>query len=137
MSDLTWENGPIRQIPGTHGISSPAPSQENEPEWMRHCTLVGATAGSGVIRDNRAWHGATPNLSREIRAMPNIEYVADWFPKDAIIKNMPHEIWETLTDHGRTICQDVKAEPGVWPKGAGIMHPTANQRRTARKTGKK
>ena len=73
MSDLTVENGPIRQIPGTQTLPSSPPTQADEPEWMRLSTLVGAPAGAGVFRDPRAWHGATPNVCREIRAMPNVE----------------------------------------------------------------
>ncbi len=132
MSDLNWENGPIRQIPGTHGLATPPPTPAEEPAWMRHSTLVGATAGSCVIRDNRAWHGATPNLSREVRALPNIEYVSDWFPQRAIVRNMPYEVWQNLpTEHAKTIAKDVCAEPGVWPAGAGVMHPTASARKEA------
>ena len=98
---------------------------------MRLSTLVGATAGSGVFRDNRAWHGATPNLSREIRAMPNVEYLAPWAPAESIKKTMPHEIWETLSPHAQRICRHVKADPGVLPTGAGTMSPLTNQRRAA------
>ena len=89
MCDLTWENGPIRQILGSHTWQMPPPPPADEPEWMRMSTLVGAPAGAGVIRDNRAWHGATPNLSREIRSLPNVEYGAPWLgPKHT--KTMPH-----------------------------------------------
>ena len=76
MTDLTWENGPIRQIPGSHTWQMTPLPPNDEPEWMRLSTLVGAPAGAGVFRDNRAWHGGTPNLSREIRALPNVEYGA-------------------------------------------------------------
>jgi hypothetical protein len=134
MSDLTWENGPIRQIPGTQANVGAPPSLHDEPGWMRLSTLVGARAGDGVIRDNRAWHGATPNLSREIRAMPNVEYHGPWVPADRFWQSMPHEIWETLSDHGKAIARIVKTEPGVWPAGAGVMHPVADKRKEA-KTG--
>ena len=132
MCDLTWENGPIRQIPGSHTWQMrPVPPTE-EPEWMRLSTLVGAPAGAGVFRDNRAWHGATPNLSREIRALPNVEYGAPWLPSDGGgRKTMPHAVWETLTPHGKHISRRVKAEPGVWPPGAGVMHPLGAERRAA------
>ena len=132
MCDLTWENGPIRQILGSHTWQMPPPPPADEPEWMRMSTLVGAPAGAGVIRDNRAWHGATPNLSREIRSLPNVEYGAPWLgPKHA--KTMPHHIWETLTPHGKHLCRHIKAEPGVWPPGAGVMHPLGAERRAAAK----
>jgi hypothetical protein len=131
MSDLTWENGPIRQIPGTHGLSQSPPRVDDEPDWMRYSTCVGAPAGAGIFRDNRAWHGATPNLSREVRALPNVEYVAPWFPAQAFKQTMPHEIWETLSPHAQMLCRHVKAPAGVWPKGAGVMHPLAQARRDA------
>ncbi len=132
MSDFTWENGPIRQIPGTHGRVPKPPLLADEPEWMRLSTLVGAKAGAGVFRDNRAWHGATPNLSREIRAMPNVEYHAPWVDPAQYWKSMPHEIWETLSPHAQAPCRHVKEAPGVWPAGAGVMHPLAAKRKAAK-----
>ena len=134
MCDLTWENGPIRQIPGTHTLQQSPPGPAEEPDWMKHSTLVGATAGSGVFRDNRAWHGATPNLSKEIRALPNVEYGAPWWTRQMFSQMMPHEIWETLTPYAQKLCEWIKAEPGVWPAGAGIMHPLASQREAAKKS---
>ncbi|HEY0303015.1 MAG TPA: phytanoyl-CoA dioxygenase family protein, partial [Rhizomicrobium sp.] len=132
MSDLHWENGPIRQIPGTAALVGSPPSPADEPEWMRLSTLVGAPAGAGVFRDNRAWHGATPNLSREIRAMPNVEYHGPWLDESRYWKSMPHAIWETLSPHARAICRHIKTEPGVWPAGAGVMHPIAGKRKEAK-----
>jgi len=131
MVDSTWENGPIRQIPGTHANVQLPPSSEEEPEWMRLSTLVGAPAGSGIFRDHRAWHGATPNLSNEIRCMPNIEWTAAWTAGPWIPKTMPHEIWEKLTPHGKHICRFVHERPGVWPPGAGVMHPLGRFRQEA------
>jgi len=132
MTDLTWENGPIRQIPGTHSLVARPPTPGDEPEWMRLSTLVGAPAGAGVFRDNRAWHGATPNLGREIRAMPNVEYAGPWIDESRLLKSMPHEIWATLSPHGKHICRAIKTEPGVWPAGAGVMHPIAAKRQEAK-----
>ena len=136
MVDLTWENGPIRQIPGTHTTMQPPPKPEDEPEWMRFAALVGAPAGSGVFRDHRAWHSGTPNLSKEIRCLPNLEFVPPWHDERHFMKSMPHEIWETLTPHGQRICRPIKQEPGVWPFGAGDMHPLANGRKAAHKASK-
>lgn len=135
MCDLTWENGPIRQIPGSHTWQMRPPPPVEEPPWMRFSTLVGAPAGAGVFRDNRAWHGATPNLSREIRSLPNVEYGAPWLPErtDRERRTMPHDIWRTLTPHGKHICRRVKAPPGEWPAGAGVMHPLGAERQAAAK----
>src|SRR5262249_20143849 len=127
-----WENGPIRQIPGTQTRAGLPPSLHEEPEWMRLSTLVGAKAGDGVFRDTRAWHGATPNLSREIRAMPNIEYCGPWFEPERIIKSLPHAMWQTLSPHAQHITRGPKRSPGVWPAGAGMMHPVADRRKEAK-----
>lgn len=134
MSDLTFENGPIRQIPGTHASAQRPPAPQDEPEWMRLSTLVGALAGGGVFRDNRAWHGATPNLSKEIRAMPNVEYAPAWIPEENIKKTMPHEVWENLSPHAQHLCRFARAAPGTWPKGAGRMHPLADMRKPGKAT---
>ncbi len=131
MSDLTVENGPIRQIPGTQTQPGSPPTQGDEPEWMRLSTLVGAPAGAGIFRDIRAWHGATPNVSREIRAMPNVEYVAPWADASAFNRTMPHEIWATLSPHAQRICARIKTAPGEWPAGAGVMHPLSSKRAEA------
>ncbi len=130
MSDLTWENGPIRQIPGTHASVQRPPTIGDEPQWMKTATLAGALAGAGVFRDNRAWHGATPNLSREIRAMPNVEYMPSWREETAR-RSMPFALWSSLSEHGRHICRAVVCPEGEWPAGAGFMHPLYSERAKA------
>ena len=96
---------------------------------MRLSTLVGTPAGAGVFRDNRAWHGGTPNLSREIHAQPNVEYGAPWLPRDHQKRTMPHHIWETLSPHAQRLARAIKAEPHEWPAGAGVLHPLSAERR--------
>jgi hypothetical protein len=64
--------------------------------------------------------------------MPNIEYAASWVDETAFAASMPHAIWETLSPHGRRIAARVKAAPGVWPAGAGAMHPLASGRAAAK-----
>ena len=130
-SDQTAENGPIRHIPGTQARPDAPPSAAEEPEWMRLSTLVGAPAGAGVIRDVRAWHGGTPNLSKEVRAMPNVEYAAPWLDESVFVPSMPHDVWAALSTHAQQISGRVKTAPGVWPAGAGAMHPLASKRQAA------
>lgn len=138
MTDTTWENGPIRQIPGTQGRPGHPPVPANEPEWMRLSTLIGAPAGGAIFRDTRAWHGGTPNLSREIRAMPNVEYMAPWYLDQNFQPAMPYEIWATLSQHAQRISMLTRLPPGVWPAGAGVMHPLASERRAVKaSTGKR
>ncbi|MFM5894476.1 MAG: phytanoyl-CoA dioxygenase family protein [Novosphingobium sp.] len=77
--DVTALNGPTRQIPGTQHSRVPIPALEDEPEWMRLSTVCPAPAGAIMIRDVRAWHGGTPNVSDATRAIPNLEFYAPWF----------------------------------------------------------
>ena len=137
MTDLTWENGPIRQIPGSHAWQLPPPPPQDEPEWMRLATLVGAPAGAGVFRDNRAWHGGTPNLSREIRALPNVEYGAPWIAGKHRRRTMPHHIWKTLSAHAQRISRPIRAAPREWPSGAGVMHPLRSERQATVQRGER
>lgn len=109
MVDLTRSNGPTRQIPGTQHSQSPIPALVDEPEWMKLSTVCPVPAGSVLIRDIRAWHGGTPNLSDQVRAIPNVEYWAPWYREPAPVC-MPRTIYDTLTDHGRQLCRYIVAD---------------------------
>ncbi len=109
--DLNPINGPIRQIPGTQHTRESIPTLAEEPEWMKLSTVCPAPAGSVVIRDIRCWHGGTPNLSDEVRALPNCEYYAPWF-REPLRRTLPREMWETLSDHGKKITRYIVADPG-------------------------
>jgi ectoine hydroxylase-related dioxygenase (phytanoyl-CoA dioxygenase family) len=132
MVDLTPENGPIRQIPGTQTSRQPIPNLLDEPEWMKLSTLCPAPAGSAIFRDVRTWHGGTPNLSREVRAAPNIEYFAPYFRSEAIVRSMPYEQWKRLSRHGRRISRAIVCGPGETVVGAGYVHPRAKMREAFR-----
>lgn len=82
--DSTPLNGPTRQIPGSQHSRAPIPTLAEEPEWMRLSTVCPAPAGSVQIRDVRAWHGGTPNVSDHVRAIPNLEFYAPWFREPMI-----------------------------------------------------
>ena len=128
MSDLTFENGPIRQIPGTQRSRAPIPSLANEPEWMKLSTVCPAPVGTAIFRDIRAWHGGTPNLSREVRAMPNVEYYAPWFRSEGIMRSMPYAQWEKLSPHAQRISRYVVCDKGEEVVGAGFMDPRRKKR---------
>lgn len=109
--DFTPVNGPTRQIPGTQNTREPIPSLDQEPEWMRLSTVCPAPAGSALVRDVRAWHGGTPNLSDEPRAIPNVEYWAPWY-REPNMMSLPQDVWRGLSDHGRRISRGVVALDG-------------------------
>lgn len=112
MVDFTPLNGPTRQIPGTQHSRDPIPTINNEPQWMKLSTVCPAPAGSVLIRDIRAWHGGTPNLSDHVRSIPNVEYWAPWY-REPTYKCMPRDIFEQLTDHGKNLCEYIVADPGA------------------------
>jgi ectoine hydroxylase-related dioxygenase (phytanoyl-CoA dioxygenase family) len=132
MVDLTPENGPTRQIPGTQNSRHPIPNLRDEPEWMKLSTLCPAPAGSAIFRDLRAWHGGTPNLSDHVRAAPNIEYFAPWFRSEAVIRSMPYEQWKKLSAHGQRISRYVMCGKDELVVGAGYIHPKAKMREAFR-----
>ncbi len=133
LVDLTPENGPIRQIPGTHRSRAPIPTLADEPDWMRLSTVCPLPAGSAIIRDARCWHGGTPNLSTEVRAMPNIEYMAPWFRSEAVVRSMERTMWETLSPHAQRITRFIVGDPGESIVGAGHHLPRRSDRERVRR----
>lgn len=109
MVDFTAINGPTRQIPGTQNSHTPMPRLADEPEWMKLSTVCPAPAGSVLIRDPRAWHGGTPNLSNEVRAIPNAEYYAPWF-RQPMPPNLPRSLYDQLSPHGQHIARYIVAD---------------------------
>lgn len=132
LVDLTPENGPIRQIPGTHRSRAPIPRLAEEPEWMRFSTVCPLPAGSAIFRDARCWHGGTPNLSREVRAMPNVEYFAPWFRSEAVLRSMSYDTWQRLSPHAQRICRYVVCDKGEAVVGEGFSHPRSAVREAYR-----
>lgn len=109
MVDFTRINGPTRQIPGTQHNHDEIPRLMDEPEWMKLSTVCPAPAGSVLIRDIRAWHGGTPNLSNEVRAIPNVEFWAPWY-REPTRKCMPRDLYDGLSDHGKRLCEYIVAD---------------------------
>ncbi|MCZ6644487.1 MAG: phytanoyl-CoA dioxygenase family protein [Gammaproteobacteria bacterium] len=109
MVDFTPTNGPTRQIPATQHSHEHIPTLEEEPAWMKLSTICPAPAGSVLMRDVRAWHGGTPNLSNEVRALPNAEFFAPWYREHLPI-SMPRDIYDGLSEHGQWISRYIVAD---------------------------
>ena len=62
-----------------------------------------------MLRDVRAWHGGTPNLSDATRAIPNLEFYAPWF-REPMRRSMPYHMYETLSAHGKDVCRFIVAD---------------------------
>lgn len=110
INDATPVNGPTRQIPGTQNSQTPIPSLDREPEWMKLSTVCPAPAGSVMIRDVRAWHGGTPNLSNEVRAIPNVEYFAPWY-REPLQRSMPRDMYDSLSERAQYLARYIVAGP--------------------------
>lgn len=107
--DMTPLNGPTRQIPGTQNARAPIPTLDEEPEWMRLSTVCPAPAGAALIRDVRAWHGGTPNLSDHTRAIPNVEFYAPWF-REPLAPCISYEDHQRLSAHGQHLTRFLVAD---------------------------
>ncbi len=99
---LSTLNGPTRQIPGTQNSRRPIPSLLEEPEWMRLSTVCPAPAGGIMVRDVRAWHGGTPNLSDATRSIPNLEFYAPWF-HEPMVPGISYKDFKKLSPRGQKL----------------------------------
>lgn len=102
--DATPINGATRQIPGTQHSREPFPTLDEEPEWMKLSAVCPAPAGAVQIRDVRAWHGGTPNLSDDVRSIPNIEFYAPWF-REPVFKSLPYADHKKLSARAQELTQ--------------------------------
>jgi hypothetical protein len=62
-----------------------------------------------MVRDVRAWHGGTPNISDAIRAIPNLEFYAPWF-REPIVPGISYEDFKTLSDHAQRLVRHSVAD---------------------------
>ncbi|OYU69271.1 MAG: hypothetical protein CFE28_04195 [Alphaproteobacteria bacterium PA2] len=107
--DVTRLNGPTRQIPGTQHSRTRIPSLDDEPEWMRLSTVCPAPAGAIMVRDVRAWHGGTPNISDKARSIPNLEFYAPWF-REPMVPGISHADYRKLSDHAQRLVRHCVAD---------------------------
>jgi ectoine hydroxylase-related dioxygenase (phytanoyl-CoA dioxygenase family) len=110
--DVTRLNGPTRQIPGTQNRGGPIPTLEEEPEWMRLSTVCPAPAGAIMIRDVRAWHGGTPNLSDAVRSIPNLEFYAPWF-REPMVPGITYDDARKLSERAQRLVRHCVADSGA------------------------
>jgi len=119
VDEQTAFNGPLRAVPGTHRSDArQAPKVSEESEAWILSTMCPLPAGTAIIRDLRTWHGGTPNLTTNHRAMPNAEFMANWrmwWGEGDTEQVMPREIWAGLSDRGRHLARFLVPEEGDEP----------------------
>lgn len=113
---LTNLNGPTRIVPGTQlqgGLDG-----SHEPGEWRCSRLCPVPAGSAIVRDVRALHGGTPNLTPKHRYLPSVEYCSadlratnrkDKFPPS---RCLPRKLYDNLAPEVQALCQEIVAAPG-------------------------
>ena len=106
---VTRLNGPTRQVPGTQHSRTPIPDLVSEPEWMRLSTVCPAPAGAIMVRDVRAWHGGTPNVSDAARSIPNLEFYAPWF-REPIVPGITYDAYRSLSERAQRIVRPCLAD---------------------------
>ena len=94
--EVTRLNGATRQIPGTQKSRIQIPGLRDEPEWMKLSTVCPVPAGAIMIRDVRAWHGGTPNVSDKTRSIPNLEFYAPWF-REPVVQGITYRDYKRLS----------------------------------------
>ena len=107
--DITRLNGPTRQIPGTQNSRARIPRLEQEPQWMRLSTVCPVPAGSIMIRDTRAWHGGTPNLTNATRSIPNLEFYAPWF-REPMVPGISYTDYKNLSARAQRLVRHAVAD---------------------------
>jgi hypothetical protein len=89
---------------------------------MRLSTVCPAPAGAVQIRDVRAWHGGTPNLSDGTRAIPNVEYYAPWF-REPMLPGISRADHQHLSEHAQRLTRFVVADSAEVLETGYTMRP--------------
>lgn len=116
LADLTWANGPTRFVLGTTRRNpKTVPSLQQEAPESLLSTLCPVASGSAIIRDVRCWHGGTPNVSKDPRFLPGLEYEPRSIPYDAAEKGrpLPLSVFQRLEPEAQSLCADLVAEGPV------------------------
>ena len=64
-----------------------------------------------MVRDVRAWHGGTPNVSDAMRAIPNLEFYAPWF-REPVVPGISHRDFLALSDRAKELVRFSVADSG-------------------------
>ena len=68
-----------------------------------------APAGAIMVRDVRAWHGGTPNVSDAIRSIPNLEFYAPWF-REPIVPGITYGDYRKLSERAQKLVRHCVAD---------------------------
>ena len=85
-------------------------------------SIAGPTpAGAAVFWDIRCWHGGTPNLSREVRAIPGCGFTAPWLSSTIFGADLrgilPRAAFDGLSERGQRAARELEPGPDGPPAG--------------------
>ena len=73
-------------------------------------------AGAAVFWDLRCWHAGTPNLSREVRAIPGCGFAAPWLSSSVFGGELrgllPRAVFDKLSGPGQHAARELEPRPG-------------------------
>ncbi|CAE7643809.1 unnamed protein product, partial [Symbiodinium sp. CCMP2456] len=111
VCDITAFNGPTRHVPGTmHKDPRKVPCVGLETPRFLLSTVAPLQAGAAIIRDVRAWHGGTPNVTEVPRYLPSIEYEPLSEPLQE--RSLPRSVYCSLPPEAQELCRDIVAFEG-------------------------
>jgi len=122
VQDLTELNGAMRIAPGTQqkvlrGLTV------DETGSFANSRICPVRAGAAIVRDVRAWHSGTPNVSTKTRFLPSIEFTSNHFREwcrankkflDRFPKNnkLPRTLYDEMSPEIQELCSKVVAPEG-------------------------
>lgn len=115
LADVTEVNGPLETTYGTHRMDK-ATAMERIAAGELAVHRVTMSLGDVMIRDVRAVHRGTPNMTNEPRPMVVIGYSRRWLHRPEVNIRVPRSTFEGLSERGRRL---VRFNPVVADDEAG------------------
>ena len=137
LDDVTAENGPLEDVPGTHqgplyehwhnGVFTGAVSDAVAAEMKTHAIPCHGPAGSACLMHTRVLHGSAPNLSAKPRTLFICEYTAeDAYPLQ--VNHIPSAYMYEIVrgkSSGRVRCSEYEMAFPEVPKSASFFEQQA------------
>ncbi|MDX6272376.1 MAG: hypothetical protein QOD28_3599 [Acidobacteriota bacterium] len=100
LVEVTRENGPFEVARGTHMLPRDEALHLIET-GERKLEALTMRLGDVIVRDVRALHRGTPNLTPEPRPMVVIGYSRRWLLRPEVTIHIPRHVHETLSERAR------------------------------------
>ena len=119
VHQISYNNGPMRIIPGTQEIAQWArrsrrnlPTLWDEPENWRCSVLAPLEPGDIIVRDVRTLHGGTPNKTTETRFLPSVEFASCQFFRSKqyrwdCFQSLPQDAYIELPKEAQVLCTEI------------------------------